>query len=109
MKSFTDIEQSMKLAEILPRESADMTWVDYGYCKRILPKDDVDANAYPIIIPAWSLAALLDVLPSGKVLIHDKDTSKYKCICKNIDTNFWDNAVDTCYEMIIKLNELNLW
>ena len=108
MKSFTDIEQSKKLAEILPCESADMTWVDYGYCKRVLPKDDVDANAYPIIIPAWSLAALLDVLPSGKVLIHDKDTSKYKCICKNIDTNFWDNAVDTCYEMIIKLNELNL-
>ena len=26
MKSYTDLEQSKKLAEILPVESADMTW-----------------------------------------------------------------------------------
>jgi len=108
MKVYTDVPQSKKLAEILPIESADMTWVDYGYCKRVLPKDDVDANAYPIIIPAWSLATLLDVLPSGKALIHDKDTSKYKCICKNIDTNYYNNAVDACYEMILLLNKEGL-
>jgi hypothetical protein len=59
-------------------------------------------------LPCWSLAALLGILPSGKALIHDKESSQYKCICNNIGTPFYSNPVDACYEMIIKLHELNL-
>jgi len=85
MKSYTDIEQSKKLAEILPLDSADM------YYKYVLPKSDmisyvpeignpVDSLKWynegytfrgkrePITlneycVPCWSLAALLGVLP----------------------------------------------
>ena len=32
MKSYTDIKQSKKLAEILPIESADGTWKQYAIC-----------------------------------------------------------------------------
>lgn len=119
MKSFTDLEQSKKLAEILPLESADMHYnnvsikginyvdehkaelMEYNRAIKVLSKYTI--NPLFEIIPCWSLAALFDILPSGKVIIHDKDTSKYKCICKNIDTDFYDNAVDACVEMIIKL------
>lgn len=62
MKSYTDVEQSKKLAEILPIESADMTydWAvidkEYStipYCRK--PIDDE--------LPCWSLAALLEQIP----------------------------------------------
>lgn len=105
MKSYTDLEQSKKLAETLPIESADMCFYYKDDIPQLVPFAKHNNRFY---IPCWSLAALLDVLPSGKVLIHDKDTSKYKCIYKNIDTNFYDNAVDACVEMILKLKEENL-
>ena len=69
-------------------------------------------------IPAWSLAALLDILNKTSRFI-DEDGSVDLCDYKNIEwslcltnTNVGlftaNNPVDACYEMIIKLNELNL-
>jgi hypothetical protein len=110
MKSYTDLEQSKKLAEILPIESADMNWHELpftGFFARAFPYKH-DNGATEGIFPCWSLAALLDVIPSGKALIHDKGNLGYKCICNNMDTYFHDNPVDACYKMIIKLNGLNL-
>jgi hypothetical protein len=49
MKSYTDIEQSKKLAEFLPIESADM------YYKYILPKSDKIHNVPEIGNPIKSL------------------------------------------------------
>lgn len=70
MKAFTDIEQSKKLAEILPIESADMhyaTWTildnefivspNQGNTIKSLQEDYGNQ-----IIPCWSLAALLGVI-----------------------------------------------
>ena len=63
MKSYTDLEQSKKLAEILPLESADMC-----YIKREINNTFIET---PIIkpigdvlksLPCWSLAALLTIL-----------------------------------------------
>lgn len=118
MKSYTDIEQSKKLAEILPIDSADMRYDEYisyidGTPKVGYKKGVTDG------IPCWSLAALLGVLPKyidGSVLRMD--------IGEN-DFNLWfddlsgivnillpditkDNPVDACYEMIIRLNELKM-
>ena len=69
MKIATDIEQSKKLAEILPIESADMRIGNYvgesgkvdGTNIHYYPKGE--SFGAPEIIYAWSLAALLDVLP----------------------------------------------
>lgn len=94
MKAFTDIEQSRKLAEILPLESADMCFNDNE--------------------PCWSLAALLEILPDGTDVVKGKaDTKEEKYMCtvgikKDIISTFADNPVDACYEMILKLHELKV-
>lgn len=78
IKSYTDIEQSKKLAEILPLESADMGWdVFVDNTTRILPIDDWDLSKNSggnlKFYHAWSLAALMDVLDRGYYLKHHKD------------------------------------
>ena len=54
MKSYTDLEQSKKLAEILPLESADMMH------DRLIVIPFNDGS----LTPCWSLAALMKLLPS---------------------------------------------
>jgi len=70
IKSYTDLEQSKKLAEILPPESADMRIGNYiGESGKV---DGTNVHYYPEresfgapeIIYAWSLAALLATLPN---------------------------------------------
>lgn len=63
MKSFTDIEQSKKLAEILPIESADMFYRDSNSDDVKLMWEHVTPK---VTTPCWSLAALLDIFPCSK-------------------------------------------
>lgn len=112
MKSYTDINQSKKLAEILPIESADMHYA------RIEDDDEmrdwtVYLSPFPKIcslyvenLPCWSLAALLDVLPSST--LDSSDDHHYRLHCMERFTEWHDNPIDACYEMIMKLKEKNL-
>ena len=121
IKSYTDLQQSRKLAEILPLESADGCWKGttnllaanttfWLYTKYIKGKG----------IPAWSLAALLNIIPK-----HIKDYNVLRIDISENDTSIWydeigygvnndlpditmEYTVDACYEMILKLHELNL-
>lgn len=133
MKSYTDIGQSKRLAEILPAESADMYWAERYAGKVMLNGQyivDKEPLYYPCLvkpskgnysqdivrdIPCWSLSALLDVLPL-EVSINKQtdgvDTYYYIATC---DAHYCDvyshrhiNVVDACYEMIVKLHELKL-
>ena len=130
MKSYTDLEQSKKLAEILPLESADnyYSWHDERYY--VVNKDCPYPYSLKEKIPCWSLAALLDVLPQIDEWITPygcKDDKLFQFdpkICKiwehsitpsykvtysyALSTDIYDNLVDACYEMILKLHELNL-
>lgn len=85
MKSYTDIEQSKKLTEILPKDSADMVYfgIHQGmdgkyYLSGTNTEDDVvptyknlcikvfektTASDVIIQLPCWSLAALLNIIP----------------------------------------------
>lgn len=65
MKSYTDLQQSKKLAEILPLKSADM----YYWCGEDLRVGGYKAIDIDYDIPCWSLAALLNVLP---IAIYDE-------------------------------------
>jgi hypothetical protein len=107
IKSFTSLEQSKKLADILPLESADMYW-SFGNIKFM--DNDYDSNVVQHI-PAWSLTALFDVLPEGYSFILTKSFNGKDYYCKldgkPIET-MADNPIDACYEMIIHLHELNL-
>jgi hypothetical protein len=113
IKAYTDIEQSKKLAEILPLKSADMCYP--------LPCEDGDN---PLLeqggfgsTPCWSLAALLGVLPDevedNHYLTLNKEGKEYCCCYEDNNGNsfrhtFADNPVDACVEMILKLNELKM-
>lgn len=118
MKAYTDIEQSKRLAEILPLESANTIWdltnPDLPTIRAIPYKDFDYENKYLNIIPAWSLAALLDILPDGTDIVKDKadtENEKYMCtvgIKDDIISTFGKNPVDACVEMVLKLKELKL-
>ena len=122
IKGYTDLEQSKKLAEILPLESADMHY-NNGSCRGVDYTEHFSAELMPYqealhlmkihktnfmfqVIPCWSLAALLDVLPSAT--LDSSDNHYYRIHCMERYTEWHDNPVDACYELILKLNELNL-
>ena len=113
IKSYTNIEQSKKLAEILPVESADLCWVTdeieplWGVVKSE-PDDDFD------VIPCWSLAALLDVMPL-EVETHKQTDGHKMCYYVesymkrtgkeiHLSTERYEILVDACVEMIIKIH-----
>ena len=112
IKSFSDLQQSKKLAEFLPLESADMGWnVFVDDSTRILPIDDwdltKDGSSGVKFFHAWSLAALLSVLPDYTLQDNPDGTvfvvSEKK---KPIMSDDYDNPVDACVAMIEKLHEL---
>jgi len=120
IKSYTDIEQLKKLAEILPLENADMEYLaikENGLLVGAVPfvKDDseVEDSAYSHIydrIACWSLTALLNVLPriEGLKPVLDLEMN-YIQYPSDIDLSATaDNPVDACVVMIEKLHELKL-
>lgn len=115
IKSYTSLEQSKKLAEILPIESADMWFCPYPndkywYSVPIIGHADLELNQ----LPCWSLAALLNVLPEYNLQRTDwGNRTDYKIVVtakddENYASKNYDNNVDACVEMIIKLKKLNL-
>jgi len=137
IRAYTTIEQGRKLAEILPLESADMWWSWYSSPLSNGHYDDFPMFCKPVCntdesVPCWSLVALLGALRvfttptafSVKVSTPSliKTENGYKLIYvgdytpminNGLDTetpieSVADNPIDACYEMIIKLNELNL-
>ena len=125
MKSYVDLDQARKLAEILPLESADMCYIkgkaqlgflyeEYKEC------GDTVLQEYE---PCWSLASLYNILPNNEekstyltkggwymdpLEYNDKWWCEYKDCEGGLASVSADNPIDACYEMIIKLHELNL-
>ena len=123
MKAFSDLEQSKKLAEILPLESADMYWWSSGKRYYIEAMDDGDFNEEEGHIRAWSLAALINIIPQelfdGEYIINITEGIDNKWIItydhyENRNHSYYglsfsaDNLVDACYDMILKLHELKM-
>lgn len=134
MKAFTDLEQSKKLAEILPLDSADFHFSanlsPKGYLEKPICGNPEDANYSAF--PCWSLATLIDVLPADLWGYNDHyfleiskmgDASKPNKVCyyryrKEIDGANYDrishishsaeNIIDACVNMIITLHEHKL-
>ena len=110
-KICTSIEQSKRLIELgLDINTADMCYLVTKNQEPLLvaftAKDKND-------ISAWSLAALLNVLPRvdvEKEICYD-DTYNYRVkayIGDGYIGDWFDNLVDACYEMILKLHELKM-
>ena len=128
IKSYTDLEQSKKLAKILSLESADMRYgyiAPYDYSDRmydggydeipyqkdfLIKNPNFSANEYDAELPCWSLVALFSALPKSARLEMGKATELYRVsLPVELEASDWyNNPVDACYEMIIKLHEQNL-
>lgn len=118
VKAYTDLEQSEKLAKILPLESADMYWWSSGKRYYIEAMDDGDFVENRDI-RAWSLAALSEfILPS----VADDDGNNYKFYLTKDGLDRWiayyksddvsihiceesDNMIDVILEMVCWLKE----
>lgn len=126
IKAFSDLEQSRKLAKILPLESADMHYDSGDECEicfgRGMYEEIADwickGTPRPADIPCWSLAALLNVLPTSLKFKGDKyylrfmkDYIEYandevSITGRCLHTTGNDNLIDACVAMIEKLHEL---
>jgi hypothetical protein len=137
MKSYTDIEQSRKLAEILPLESADMYYTaglnvngKHYYKTPYIMECKEDLNEYTL--PCWSIASLLSALkiyttptafstnmsvPSltktknGYSITYVGDYRIMESNNNDIESPIEivaDNPVDACVAMIERLHELKL-
>ena len=122
IKAYTDLEQSKKLAAILPLESADMYYMNGTKHVMVIPNYETDFfHLQEDDIPCWSLAALLDVIPKE---VKIKGQRYAPCLFPITDGHWlyrlwynsneiiespiavWrDNPIDACVEMIIKLKE----
>ena len=112
MKSYTDLEQSKKLAEFLPLKSADMYYPIEGASPKFGIALSISTN-----IPCWSLAALLNILPNS-IYDNTDEYSQIEFTKRSVayhDMNdgikvgsIKENLVDAAYKVILKLHELNL-
>ena len=106
MKSYTDIEQSKKLEEILPLESADMYWFRNNVeTPKIFP-NNMMKDSVSVTLPCWSLAALLNVL-QGYTLMNNVFSEKI-ALWRRENSVEYNNPIDACYEMILKLNDMKM-
>ena len=125
IRAYTTIEQSRKLAEILPIESADMYYhkntkgdfVEYPHFNaEYKSMVDRDINYNDEVIPCWSLAALSAfILPS----IVDDDGNNYKFYLSKDGLGRWtayykgnDVSIHICEEshnMIDVIFEMVCW
>ena len=111
MKSYTDLEQSNKLAGILPLESADnyYFWRDDRYY--VVNKDSPYPYSLKAKIPCWSLTALLKTLnfPS---LTQNKEDEWEVCVFDHDNDDYIEktasNPIDACVAMIERLHEQKL-
>ena len=130
MKAYTSIEQSKKLAEILPQKTADNTYerVVIAGCNLDIPEErqfvhrDIPFMFFSGVgVPCWSLAALLEQIPSDlgseTLTIEKCDSEPFKYGLNyhdrwgredDIQTKYYDDLVDACYEMVLKLHKQKL-
>lgn len=126
MKICTDIKQSNELLKIgLSLETADMCWELDKNCS-IEAYNLVPLIRYSVkerkelfekdkeLIPCWSLAALLELIPKklDNYCFHISIcpvTNKWQCYYYDgCFSSLYDNIIDSCVEMIVKLKEKNL-
>jgi hypothetical protein len=119
LKLYTTIEQSRKLTEILPLESADLYYnLGESNIPDFIRGSHSDFRCYTM---CWSLAALLKVLHCNKKDIVSlsyggywdgeyllKWAIDYELENGDYYKTVGDSPVDACVEMIIKLKGLDL-
>ena len=116
IKSYSDLQQSKKLAEFLPLESADMRYAPFGDIHPwVWEGTFIERDA----VPCWSLAALLSIINNIKgwypgIDAQVEDNKWQICMFSretgsNIDlSSINEELIDVCYEVIVKLHDKKL-
>jgi len=126
MKSYTDIEQSKKLEEILPIESADMRYHTISKYNPY-PCDEIVYTIYfgnpsGDDIPCWSLAALSKLMPFQIIKNNNRfgfyqvkgfnkqgETYRFGYKTNNdsflFETSWYNDVIDAAFEMVVWLKE----
>ena len=115
-KVFTSLEQSKKLAKILPITSIDFVWCIFSDgSTRLLRMDDWEVSEYAKsnveIIPCFSLVSLLEALPYPTLYQQGDGAWGLDVWVEQVKPYSVKNAIceiDACYEMILKLHDLKL-
>lgn len=102
IKSFTSLKQSRRLGKFLPNESADMYYREWKRDTKNIRIANV-GTADESDLPCWSLAALLNILPSSTT--DSSNDHHYRLHCMGRFTEWYDNPIDACVEMILKLHK----
>ena len=112
MKNCTDFSQAEELSNgILPKSSADMYYTPplvkgfTEYLVQPIRKLPIDWEVEQAI-PCWSLTALINVLPS--LTLDTSDNHYCRVSTMNRSSEWYDNPVDACYELILKLHKRDL-
>lgn len=114
MKSYTDIEQSKKLAKILPIESADCCYFVVKESGEVMPtpvfidikelkKEEKFLNEVTFV-PCWSLTALLEVMP--KPDLYRETADLWVCVTlfkEGSIRGFGETAIDAACDNITKM------
>lgn len=125
-KIATDLEQSKKLAEILPLESADFVWL-IGHLHTDGPRYEVirtkgEVSEPENYWPCWSLAALEGLMPFHIVENNNRfgfyqvkgfnkqgETYRFGYKTNNdfflFETSWYNDAIDAAFEMVCWLKE----
>lgn len=116
----TTIEQSKKLMELgLDVNSADMYWWNcHGFRLSANPYTEEVKKGFEShqleCIPAWSLSALLEIMPKLERIGYEKSypkiirhnfTNKFYGHCLHYDTDMFDKPIDAAFDMIVWLLE----
>ena len=118
IKSYSDLQQSKKLAEILPLESADYHYITQGenqylYPYTLTPEQIKDYDKNIQYIPCWSVGSLLSIAPvediyitpnfDGKVVVIPEFKDE-KGTYTSEDAYFTgETLVDACFNMVVWL------
>lgn len=109
-KIATTEEQSKKLLELgIDEGTADMYWWHYNEKTYLSGMYDGEFNKREEDVPAWSLSALLNVMPKGLWLVKDVEEKYHiytrvyigECVSS-------ENPIDTVFEMVVYLKENKL-
>ena len=108
-KIYTNILQSKTLAEILPLESADMYYSNHSLENYYSPIQNIGKySAMHNQIHCWSISALLEIISNNGRYELQMFEGGYYFEENGFMTESYFNQVDTCYEFILKLHELNM-
>lgn len=109
-KICTSIKQSKKLIELgIDVKTADMYYDVNSFGIQSKPEVAI-GEVWSKDIPAWSLIALMDLMPNVNghypELCRGKQTGQYYMwIEDTFDTQMFDNPIDAVFEMVVWLKE----